>query len=67
MRWREFKEKTVKMKWWIGYAVLMLALLAGCAVKTPAKPVQDNGAEEAVQTVNVLEFAPREAYHLTEI
>lgn len=55
------------MKWWIGYAVLMLALLAGCAVKTPAKPVQDNGAEEAVQTVNVLEFAPREAYHLTEI
>ena len=55
------------MKWWIGYAVLMLALLAGCAVKTPEKPVQDNGAEEAVQTVNVLEFAPREAYHLTEI
>lgn len=47
--------------------VLMLVLLTGCVSKTPAEPVQDNGAEELSQTVNAPEFAPREAYHLTEI
>ena len=46
---------------------LTLVLLAGCASKTPTEPVRADGTEEAVPAVETLEFAPREAYHLTEI
>lgn len=46
---------------------LTLVLLAGCASKTSAELARADGTEEAVPTVEALEFAPREAYHLAEI
>ena len=46
---------------------LALVLLAGCASKTPAELARADGTEEAASAVETLEFAPREAYHLTEI
>ena len=47
--------------------VLTLVLLTGCVSKTPAEPARVDGTGEAVPTVEALEFAPREAYHLAEI
>ena len=44
---------------------LALVLLAGCASKTPAELARADGTEEAASAVETLEFAPREAYHLT--